>query len=107
MIITALTLLRAIKTSEWHRYTAYLPDYNGYASAGTTGTDDAIEMRCLLPFDGPAVQPIEYRHVGCAAWRPTGYSACMRYDASRGPEDDGDGYTFIPYHVTQLQRITR
>lgn len=105
-MLTALTLLRIIKTAEWHRYTGSPTGEDGYAYAGTTG-DDAIELRCPVPLsatDPP--QFITYRRVGTDEWYPTGYSAAMRYDMTRKHEQDGDGYEFIPYYVTQLQLYT-
>lgn len=103
-MLTALKLLRIIKTAEWSRYTGASPEEQGYAYAGTTG-DDAIELRCPLPlFATDLPQFIKYRHVGTDDWYPTGYSAYMRYDTTRAHEQDGDGYEFVPYYVTQLKR---
>lgn len=115
-MITALTLIRAIKAGEWHRYDGapYDTDGNGrtvfYATTGTTG-EDAVNLRCALmpPWarDDRDAQPIEYQPVGDAQWYPTGYQAIMRYDTSRDHTEDSDGYEFIPYKVTSLGRITR
>jgi hypothetical protein len=107
-------LLSAIKTSEWHRYTGASDEMFGYACAGTTGKG-AIDMRCALvpPWgrDTSPPQPIEYRRVAGGGedlenWTPTGYQAVMRYDTSRDHEDDGEGYEFIPYRVTELRLAT-
>lgn len=103
-MITSRSLLTAIKTSEWHRYTGAQDP--GYATAGTHGTPDAIELRCPLTLfvtDGPLI--IQYRRVDdpYGPWTDTGYRARMRYDTSRDHQQDGDGYEFIPYEVTQLQ----
>ena len=107
-MLTALSLLTAVKTSEWHRYTGYdFTPMDGYATAGTTGPD-AVNLRCALPahfFGQPAF--IEYQHVGSEQWLPTGYAAVMRYDSSRDHEPDGEGYEFIPYRVTDLSTVTR
>lgn len=104
-MITARSLITAIKTAEWHRYTGAAEQ--GYATAGTTGPD-AIDMRCPIPLDATdPPQFIEYRRVDGGGpeweyWQPTGYAAVMRYDSSRDHEQDGEGYEFIPYMVTQL-----
>lgn len=105
---TALDILTAIKTAEWHRYTGHdFTDMEGYVTAGTHGTPDAINLRCALPLIGlPVPQFIEYQRVGEETWKRTGYSAVMRYDYSRDITDDGEGYDFIPYHVTELQITT-
>lgn len=114
-MITAGMLLHAITSGEWHRYDGapYDTDDNGhtvfYATTGTVG-EDAVNLRCALqpPWartDGD-VQPIEYQPVGDDQWYPAGYQAIMRYDTSRDHAEDGDGYEFVPYKVTSLQRIT-
>lgn len=104
-MITALSLLTAIKTGDWFRYTGSV-DNQGYAMSGTTG-ENAINLRCPLPMsvtDGPLF--IEYQHVGSDEWLQTGYMATMRYDASRPHEDDGDGYEFVPYRIDVLKLAT-
>lgn len=109
-MLTALMLLRIIKTAEWSRYTGASSEEQGYAYAGTTG-DDAIELRCPIPLS--ATDPPQfihyrhvYRHVESDDWYLTGYSAVMSYDTTRKHEPDGDGYEFVPYYVTQLQLYT-
>lgn len=104
-MITALKLLRAIRMSDWSRYTGDGGRDADYATAGTTGMG-AIELRCPLSLGAayPA-QPIEYRHVGSEGpWMVTGYRALVRYDTARKHVPDGDGYYFVPYKVTELTR---
>ncbi len=104
-MLTALMLLTAIKTSEWHRYDG--TDTPGFINAGTTGPD-AIDLRVADPpwnhTDAPMA--IEYKHVAADEWLPTGYAGQVRYDSTRDATDDGDGYTFYPYEIYGLALTT-
>ena len=104
-MVTTLGLLTAIKTCDWYRYDGDPYDDNTfYATAGTTGPD-AIDLRCALTAERlPSL--IEYRYVGTDDWLTTGFTAIMRYDASREHETDGEGYEFVPYYVTELASTT-
>lgn len=101
---TMLRLLTAIKTSEWHTYEGISGVY--YVTAGTVGPD-AINLRVSLPVGNRTEerQEIEYQHVGADGWLPTGYDGRVSYDASREVTDDGDGYSFHPYQVTDIRLI--
>jgi len=112
MTLTSLAILTAIKASEWNRYDGAPYEFDAsrgytpfYATAGTTGEFSAIDLRCEITSTGRAF-PIEYRFVGTDEWFPTGFRAIMRYDASRDHTEDGDGWEFIPYRVTELSLTT-
>ena len=118
MTLTSLAILTAIKASEWNRYDGAPCEFDAsrgytpfYATAGTTGEFSAIDLRCEIsyahrPKGKRPGYPIEYRLVGTKEWFPTGFQAIMRYDASRDHTEDGDGWEFIPYRVTELSLTT-